>query len=258
MSTITQELKAITQLAFPLIAVFIAQKGIQLVDVIMMGKIGAHALAAGALATSFLISVMVFCLGSLSATGVFISRSLGAKQLQEISSSLYGGFCLGALLAIPGMLLIWHAPALFLAVGEDPHIVAGSQLFLNAIVWGFPGLMGFFVMREFVSAFAFTKIIFWISVLAIPITAVANYIFIYGISIYGEWKIPALGIAGIGYSGAIIQWLMFLSMLGYCLHHPILKAYIQPMRYFKKSHPRDFQWRKVFEMLYIGAPSGLL
>jgi MATE family multidrug resistance protein len=247
MSQLRTELKIITQLSLPLMVAFIAQKGIQLVDIIMMGRIGTHALAAGALGTSFFMTIFVFCVGTLSAIGVFISRALGAEQPQEVTSILLGGMALGALLSIPCMVLIWYAPAIFLWVGEAPSVVAETQLFLHALVWGIPGIMGFLVLREFISAFFLTKIVMLITLISIPLTIFANYLFI-----YGKLGLPALGIAGIGYAGAIIEWLMFFALLAVCLSHAPLKPYAQ------KRSLQNFPWRKVFAMLHLGAPSGFL
>ncbi len=247
MSKFSQELKTTTQLAIPLIAAFLGQKGLQLVDVIMMGRIGTDALAAGALGTGFFMTILVFCIGTISAVGVFISRSIGSEQLAEVVSSLQHGLVLALLIALPCMILIWYAPPILIALGEDPKVVAGTQLFLHSLVWGFPGLLGFFVLREFVAALKLTRMVLMVTIAAIPLAIALNYILI-----YGKFGLPALGIAGIGYAGTIIYWLMFISLLGYCFYQPTLRSYLAKLQF------KTIDGRKLREMFHIGAPSGLL
>jgi MATE family multidrug resistance protein len=57
------EIKSILLLALPLIAAFLAQKGMQFIDTMMMGWIGPEALAAGALGTQVFFTILVFCMG---------------------------------------------------------------------------------------------------------------------------------------------------------------------------------------------------
>lgn len=242
-----QEIKGLMKLALPLVLIFISQKGTHLVDIIMMGKIGTQALAVGALAVSSFMTVFVFCTGSLSAVGVFISRALGAREDHAIVGHLKDAIHLGVLLCVPAMFLVWYSPLLLKLAGEEMGIVHGAELFLHGLVWGFPGLIGFFILRELVSAFAMTKVTLWISLLSIPATAVANDIFI-----YGQWGIPPLGIAGIGYAGAIIQWLMFFSLLGYCLRHSRLQCFLKKLSFY------GIRWRQIGILFYFGAPSGCL
>src|SRR5437762_1203180 len=102
-----REIKLILQVALPLMAAFIAQKGMQFIDTVMMGWIGPEALAAGVLGTSIFITAIVFCLGVLSAVGVQIARAIGANQHENIRISLRHGFYLAGILALPCMLIIW-------------------------------------------------------------------------------------------------------------------------------------------------------
>jgi multidrug resistance protein, MATE family len=145
------EIKAVAKLALPLMAAFLAQKGMQLIDTVMMGWIGPDALAAGALALVTFMTLIVFCMGTLSAVGVFCAHARGANTLLGVTTALQNGLCLALLLALPLMLLVWHIPALLLATGQVPGVVHNSQLLLHSLVWGVPGLLLFLVGRICVS-----------------------------------------------------------------------------------------------------------
>ena len=240
------EIKSITALALPLMAAFLAQKGMQFIDTFMMGWIGPEALAAGAIGTSIFITILVFCMGTLSAVGIFIVRAKGANNPSDIKSSMLHGLCLALFISLPCMIIIWFAPDMLSALGEDPLVIKNTILLLHGLVWGFPGFLLFLVLREFISAFSLTRIVMVVALGSIPLTFAANYLLI-----YGKYGLPPLGIAGIGYAGAVIMWFMFLCLFTYSRKHSRLKNYVS-------FNSFQFDRSKIIDILYIGLPSGIL
>jgi len=240
------EIKSLIIIALPLMAAFLAERGMEFIDTIMMGWIGPTALAAGAIGTVLFGTIVLFCLGVLSAIGVFIVQAKGADNIGDIKFTMQHGFCLALLLSIPGMLIIWFIPHVLLSIGEDPLVVVNTKLLLHGMVWGFPGFLLFLVLREFTAAFSLTLVVMIISFFSIPLTFIANYILI-----YGKYHFPELGIAGIGYGGSIVMWFMFISLLIYTKKHPLLNLHI-------RLRPFKFDYVKFKDMLFIGIPSGSL
>lgn len=240
------EIKSIAALVLPLMAAFLAQKGMQFIDTFMMGWIGPDALAAAALGTSIFMTVLVFCMGTLSSVGIFIVRAKGANNVREIQSSLQHGLYVGLMISFPCMLLIWFAPTILLRLGEEPMVVQNVILLLHGLVWGLPGFLLFLVMREFISAFSLTRVVMFVALGSMPLNFVANYLLI-----YGKYGFPQLGIAGIGYAGAAIMWFMFLCLYFYSRKKNLLKDYISPDEF-------QFDPKKIKDILLLGLPSGLL
>lgn len=240
------EIKSVTHLALPLIAAFLAQKGMQFIDTLMMGWIGPNALAAGALGTGVFITLLLFCMGTLSAVGIFVVRAKGAENHKDITSSMQHGMILSFILCIPCMILIWLAPSLLLLIGQNPIVVENTALFLHGLVWGFPGFLLFLVFREFIAAFSFTKIVMLVTLGSLPLTFSINYLLI-----YGKWGIPPLGISGLGFAGAAIMWFMFGCLTVYSKRNSLLKDYVT-------FHSFKFDSQKMLDIIYIGIPSGLL
>ncbi|VVC74988.1 Multidrug resistance protein NorM [Aquicella siphonis] len=242
----THEIKSTFTLVLPLMAAFLAQKGMQFIDTLMMGWLGPSALAAGALGTGLFITTLVFCLGTLSAVGVFIARAKGADDSSDIQSSLQHGICLALLLSIPCMALIWFMPPILAVIGQNQQVVDNVTLLLHGLVWGLPGFLLFFVFREFISAFALTKTVMIVALGSIPLTFIMNYVLI-----YGKYGFPQLGIAGIGFAGGIVMWFMFACLLLFSKKHFLIKEYVS----FKGFR---FRRDKIIDMLFIGVPSGSL
>jgi MATE family multidrug resistance protein len=239
------EIKIISQLALPLIAAFLAQKGMQLIDTMMMGWLGVYPLAAGALGTTIFMTIMLFCMGTLSAVGVFIIRARGANQIDQIKFNLQQGFYLVLFLALICMLLVWNIPYFLPLFNEDSHLTTNIKLLLHGLTWGIPGYLLFLLMREFIAAFTLTRVIMLVTVCSLPLTFILNYILM-----YGKYGFPVLGIAGIGYSGAITMWFMFLCLYFYSKRNPNLQAHLFTWQQFK---PNVQQIMSIFK---IGAASG--
>ena len=240
------EMKSIAVLVLPLMAAFLAQKGMQFIDTIMMGWIGPEALAAGALGTSVFITVLVFCMGTLSSVGVFIVRAKGANHNHDIQTNLQHGLFLALMISVPCMLAVWFAPNVLLMIGEDPLVIQNVTYLLHGLVWGLPGFLLFLVMREFIAAFSFTRVVMCVALGSIPLTFFANYVLIYGL--YG---FPKSGISGIGYAGALIMWFMFLCLWAYSKRHTVLKPYVS-------LKTLGLNWERCRDILQVGIPSGVL
>lgn len=240
----TQEVKSTVSLILPLMAAFLAQKGMQFIDTMMMGWLGPAALAAGAIGTAIFITTLVFCMGTLSAVGVFIARAKGANDKNGITDSLQNGIWLAIVLSIPCIAIIWFAPSILMR-NENQDVIHNATLLLHGLSIGLPGYLLFLVFREFISAFSLTRIVMIVTTSSIPLTFLINYILI-----YGKCGLPVLGVAGIGYAGAIVMWVMFLELLIYTARHPQLKEYFN----FKNLY---LDLIKIKDMLFIGIPSGL-
>ncbi len=241
------EIRLISRTAFPLVAANLAQRGTRLIDTIMMGWLGPAALAAGALSTTLFVMALVFCMGTLSAVGVSIAHARGARRDDEVGAVLRSGVHLTLLLAVPFTLGVWYAPDLLGWLGQGSQVVEVTRALLHGLAWGFPGYLLFLVFREFVSAFSLTNVVLVASVLSIPATFAADYGFI-----YGAYGLPKLGVAGIGYAGAGIMWLMFLYLLWYSWRNPLLRPYLAALR------KPELDWRQMRDILRLGSSSGLL
>ncbi|MBS0352152.1 MAG: MATE family efflux transporter [Proteobacteria bacterium] len=233
-------------LSLPLVAAFLSQKGMQFIDTVMMGWIGPSGLAAGALATNIFITLTVFCRGALSTVGVSIVHARAREQYSDISSLLFQAGYLSLILSVPIFFLIWISPYFLVAWGQDPAVVEQAKQLIHGLAWGVPGFLLFYTMREYISAFALARAIMVVSLIAIPLTFIANYVLI-----YGRLGLPALGVAGIGYAGSLIGWFMFFALLWYSLHNSILKQYLT-------WHYCAWNWNKLKNLWVTGLPSGII
>lgn len=237
------EINQSMQLASPLVAALLAQIMMEIVNSLMLGRLGPSELAAGGMGMATFFMLLVLCIGLFSSTGVLIARSYGAKDRDEIKKYLIQALYLACFLAVPFVILLWNMPVFLLIIGELPNVVLLAKQFLHGLVFGVPALLLFFALREFVCALSFTKIIMLLSLFITPINALFNYILM-----YGKLGLPAMGIAGIGYSTAFMQWLLLLSILIYIHKNSVLRGFIL----FSKWPL--FEAKRLWEMVKLGAP----
>src|SRR6185437_3062119 len=153
-----KEIKSTISIILPLMAAFLAQKAMQLIDTMMMGWLGPAALAAGAIGTTLFINTLVFCMGTLSSVGVFISRAKGENDTKNIVDSLHNGIFLALFLSILCIALLWIAPHFFIR-NQHHDVTSNDVLLLHGLSLGLPGYLLFLVFREFISAFSMTRIV---------------------------------------------------------------------------------------------------
>ena len=74
------EVRATLALAWPIILTNLLQMALTTTDVIMMGRIGPRALAAGVLGANLFFAFVIFGIGLVTAISPMIARELGARR----------------------------------------------------------------------------------------------------------------------------------------------------------------------------------
>lgn len=241
------EIKESLWLAIPLAIAQLSQAATAFVDTVMMGLLGSHIIAAGALgATTF---AMLLLIGSaiVSAVSPLVAEAFGAQAPERVGRVVRQGIWLALGLGAPVTLLIWNAGPILLALGQDPDIVAIAEQYLRAIAWGYLPALLFAVLRSFVSALSQTRPIIIIMASGTLFNIIANYVLM-----FGKLGIPAFGLAGIGWASTLSFWGIFLALLYYSLKQSSIQFY----RPFQRLH--QFDQRIFGELLKVGLPIGVL
>ncbi|MEO0405856.1 MAG: MATE family efflux transporter [Cyanobacteria bacterium P01_A01_bin.135] len=235
------------QLALPLIGAQLAQAATGFVDTITMGRLGRDALGAGALGTVFFMELFVVGTSLVASISPFIAEAYGAGRLRRTGQWLDHGIWLAMAIACPISLLMWNAAPLLRALGQSDTVVTlGSQYLQAASIAYLPALL-FIALRSFVSALLRPQIVLAITLGGVALNAAANEVLA-----FGRLGLPALGLAGIGWSTTCIYWSMALALLVYVMRH---REFI-PCRPLRSLHRPC--WRDLWELLRIGIPVGIL
>lgn len=243
------EFRATTALALPLIGTQLAQISTMTVDVVLLGRLSAEALAAGALGVNVVYVLMTFALGVLMAVSPMIAQARGRKRhsVREIRRSVRQGFWAVAAVGLPCMIVIWRTEDILLALGQSPVNAAAAAGYARAMTWGFLPASGFMLLRFFVAALGRPNAGLVVMVLAVILNAVLAW----GM-IFGRMGLPALGVVGAGLATSIANGFSFVALLGFVLLDRRLRRFHILGRLWRAD------WHRLGELFRIGLPIGCI
>jgi MATE family multidrug resistance protein len=240
------EFRATFALAWPLVIAQIAQNALQATDVLMMGWLGPQALAAGTLASAFIMPLFLFGVGVVGAVAPLTAQARGARDIKAIRRVVRQGFWAAILLALLLAPVILQIRTVFGWLGQDAVLSARAEEYIQIAVLMLAPAMGVIVLRSLLSTFDATRVILVITVGGVIINAGANYLLM-----FGNLGLPRLELRGAAIATVLTNIFMLLVMLGYVLRHRRFKRFNILIRFWKPDWPR---FREIFR---IGTPIGL-
>ena len=243
------ELKATLSLAWPMVLTNIAQTLMGATDVYFLGKLGPDALAAGAVGTNLYYLTFFIGLGFALAVAPVLAKEIGENryEVRRVRQTVRHGFWLAALLPLPLWVILWNGEAVLLWSGQTPQTAALGGQYLAMLMWANMPYYAFVVLRNFISVLERPRAAMTISIMAIAINAVLNWLLI-----FGNGGFPVMGVSGSGLATALSSLFMFLA----------LAAYVSLDRQFRRYHLFGRLWRldraQLKTLTRLGISIGLL
>lgn len=231
-TTMAGHAKALLRLAVPLALSSLSQMAMGLTDSVLLGGIGAGALAAGGLAASLFFTVLVILQGALIAAGVLAAQALGAGDDRRVAS-LYGtGLMVGSvlsLIAFAGFSLV--KPALLL-MHEPPVLANDVGIYMDVLRWGCPASLACLgMLRAILPAIDEAGLLLWVMPPMVVVNGLLNYGLIHGFDLSGWYLLPALGLRGSALATTLTLWLT-VTILFVLLHRsPAGRRLVTPPRF---------------------------
>ncbi|WP_410369511.1 MATE family efflux transporter [Chelatococcus asaccharovorans] len=224
------EARAMVALGWPLILTNVAQTAMTTTDVIMMGRIGPPALAAGALAANLYFAVLIFCIGLVTATAPMVASELGRHRhsVRDVRRTVRQGFWSAAIISVPGWAILWNGEVILLAFGQEKDLAAAAGSYLRTLQWSLLPFLLYLVLRSFVAALERPMWPLAIGMVAIVFNALANWCLM-----FGHLGFPALGLPGSGIATTLSSSLLFVGLAGVVLIE----------RRFRRYHLFGHWWR---------------
>ena len=209
--TLSRHTADTVRLAAPLAISQLSQMAMSVTDAILLGSLGADALAAGGLGANLFFVVVTLLQGVLTSVSVSVSHARGAQAENSVPHIYWTGFLLSVLLSIPAFVLLSFATPILLAFGEPTALAQHVGAYTAVLRWGSLGsLIGIGLMRSFLPAIGAAKRLLWVSVSGIGVNAFLNY----GL-IHGAFGLPHLGFLGSATATAITVWLTALILIAW-------------------------------------------
>lgn len=240
------ELRATFALAWPLVIAQLAQNALTATDVIMLGWLGPSHLAAGTLATTFLMPFFVGGIGIVGAVAPLVAQARGARDIRAVRRIVRQGMWAAILLATLMVPILLQIRPIFAVLGQDPDTAIMSEQYIQIGVWMLFPALAMVALRSLLSAFDATRIILLITIGGVIVNALANYALM-----FGNFGMPRLELRGAAIATVLSNLLMFGLMLAYVLRHRRFKRFYVLMRFWKPD------WVRFREIFRIGTPIGL-
>lgn len=194
--------KRVLILALPIAAQSLITIGVNMLDNVMVGKLGEIELAAVALANQFINIYHILCMGLGMGASVLVSRYWGMreKEPEKAMTALRKTICimvrltvgLAAFFALLTAIIPEQIMAMFVKEGEDLDVIANGITYLrfSVITFFFLGLS--LTCTIVLRSVGQVKMPLYVSMGAFFVNLGANAILIFGI----KGVVPAMGIAG--------------------------------------------------------------
>jgi len=179
-------------LAWPVIITFFLESLVGLIDTLMVGRLGAAAVAAVGVGAQVLSAVSVAMTAVGTGTLALVARHVGAQQRGEAEQvlwqSILAAFGLSIVCIIP---VVAFAPAVVRAFGVTPEVVGLGAAFVRLVMLSIPQSAVLFVIGSALRAAGDTRTPLLIGFTVNVINIVGNYVLI-----FGKLGLPALGVRG--------------------------------------------------------------
>lgn len=236
-SAISRECRALLRLAGPLVASQLLQVGMGFVDLVMIGHLGADALAAGGLGATLWSFMLVASMGVLMALSPVTAQLKGGRQEGLVARVFQQGIWLALGIGIAALLLVRSAADILFLFDVSKHVIPLTRDYLSAISWGMPAACIYFAARFVIEGFGNTRPAMIIHVVALVMNAFANYLLI-----YGKWGAPALGVEGAGWASCLVLYMNAILMFLYLHRASVLST----LKLFSA-----FAWPNAVEIAYL-------
>lgn len=184
--------KKIVAILIPIVLQSIINQGVNMMDTVMVGKLGEASISASSLANQFYNIFVFFCMGISAAGVVLSSQYFGAKDLKTVRRVfdlvLQIVIIGGAAFAVLSVLL--PGPVMRIFTSEEDVIELGAQyLRITALIYLPHGIS--LVLSNVMRSIGNARLGLYVSIASFIVNIGANYIFI-----FGKLGMPALGVMG--------------------------------------------------------------
>lgn len=204
-----REVAALAGVAAPIVVSQLGNIAMNTTDTLMVGRLGAGALAAAGVAGAVHFLLITVSQGVIMGMGPLVSHAFGAGRTEDCRHTLVQGLWVAAGLAVAGVAVSLPGPALARLLGQAPEVAAQAGAMLQALAPGIPAVLVFMTFRQYLEGMGVGRPAMAITLWGIVLNVAANYLLIWGVP---GW-IPALGVVGAALATSMVRWTMVVAML---------------------------------------------
>ncbi len=240
--TVGKPERVLWSFCLPLFGSVIFQQIYNIADSLIAGKyIGEEALAAVGNSYEITLIFIAFAFGCNIGSSVIVAKLFGAKQMEQMKTSVYTTFIAGALLCLALMMLgLCFSSALLDAIHTPDNIFSDSKLYLDIYIWGLPFLFFYNIATGIFTALGDSKTPFYFLAVSSLTNIAVDIIFV---------KEFHMGIAGVAWATFLCQGVSCVLAMCFVIRRLVaIKT---------KYRPALFSWKLLGQIAMIAVPSML-
>ena len=241
----TKEFKYNLTLSYPVTLGLLGHTVVQLIDNIMVGKLGTNELAAVSLGNSFILIAMSIGIGFSTALTPLVSESIGKKNNSE-KDFLNHGFLLCLVLGLFMFYSVHNLKDFLFVMGQPSYVVSLAYKYLKWVSISLIPLITFQAFKQFTDGLSMTLPAMYATVYSNFINIILNYILI-----FGKFGFPSLGIEGAAIGTLIARFSSLIFIISYFYFNTNLKSYLSALT---RSNLNFNIFKKI---IFLGFPSAL-
>lgn len=221
-----KEIKDTLKLAYPVMVGQLGLISMNVVDSLMVGKLGPAPLAASSVANNIFVLHFIISLGISFALTPLIAIAVGGKRLNEceplFKNALLVNFIVGILLAI----INYFASSIIYYLNQPAEIIEYAVSYSRLLGLSIVPMAVFLTYKQFVEGFSKT-------IPAMVLTIAANFLN-FGVNyfvIYGNYGAPKLGLSGAAIGTFIARTFMAVGIYYYATNNKLFKGYDLKFRF---------------------------
>lgn len=243
MST-TGHIRALLRIGLPLIGGHIAQFGIGLTDTIMLGWYSVEALASVVIGGSFFFVLFILGSGFAIAVMPLVAEADAQDDQVMLRRITRMGLWLSTIFGVLLLPIFFLSGPILLGLQQEPEVAELAQVYLRVAGFGLTPALLVMVLKSYLAALERTRVVFWVTVIAVPVNGLVNYALI-----FGNWGFPEMGVQGAAVASIIVQFVSLIGVIIYAVRALPEHALFQ--RLWKPD------WEVFARVFRLGLPIGL-
>lgn len=184
--------KTLFQVAAPLVLQQLITTSVQLVDNVMVGRLGESSIGAVSVINQLYFIVILVTFGAYAGAGIFTSQFFGSGDHDKLKQTFRFKLITGALIALIALIIFTvFGENLIRLFTKNPETIKQGLAYLKIARWSaFPWVISVAISNTF-REMSITKPLLYISIVAIITNTLLNFLLIFGLLGF-----PALGVTG--------------------------------------------------------------
>jgi len=240
------EVRALWQLAWPILIGQLATIGMSVTDVAMAGHASANDLAGVALGVSIWNMLILTIMGLVMSVSPMVAHHVGAREYGAVPHVVRQGLWKALIVGITALVLAQLAAFIFDFMELDPAVRAIAKDFVRVTSFGLPAFTAYRILYGYSTSINQTKPMMVIALLALVLNGWINWLLV-----FGNGGFARLGGVGCAWSTTVCIWFSLLALIAWMRISPAYRA-TWPLGQYEPPHGP-----KLRSLFRLGLPIGI-